>query len=579
MDSRNLDRKFERKNIVNIQKLEAEVGAIYDKNGKIIAYELSRYKIKNPESFTWKTHKAYKKRVGAVIGGMNHDLTDVIEKRMVNGWSIANQKNNILASQYLRQFAIDNKQFPNYFNSNLNAMSEWINRSINGLTISENIWKQGDQIMEMLEGYVGSGIMEGKSSIKLAGELKQFLKDPKKVLKPGMGKYKSPYQNALRLARTETNMAYRASDMMRYRQLDFVVGYNVQLSAQHPVWDICDEMKGRYPKSFQFVGWHPNCFCYVTSILLEQDKFKQYLKDGNIPGSSYVIGLSGNKVKYIKNVAPKLNKYKNPPYWYKNNQALIAMTTAPKTAVYNNPLFPKDFPDLDKATQKKTGLTTPIPKAKPAPKTEKIPDTPLSKRWDKDPTPVKDEGLQKMYKVFDKDPKSKESFGWYKAAHPDIPLPNQAPNLKGYTAGEHRRINKHLRGIQKSTDDEFLQGINGIVDEFNKFPNWEGTTFRGMDLIGNGDAMKKFLKYKPGDLFVDQGFMSTSVCPTQAFSGNIKIRVEGRSGKFIGQYSEFKGEREVLFNPGSKWRIKEIDIDRDYGDLYSSNIWMTIAEL
>lgn len=82
------------------------------------------------------------------------------------------------------------------------------------------------------------------------------------VFHPGRGVYRSSYKNARRLAATETNIAYMTADYERWQQLDFVVGIEIKLSNNHtlngvPFTDICDDLKGRYPKDFKFTGWHP----------------------------------------------------------------------------------------------------------------------------------------------------------------------------------------------------------------------------------------------------------------------------------------------------------------------------------
>jgi hypothetical protein len=87
--------------------------------------------------------------------------------------------------------------------------------------------------------------------------------------------YRSSYKNAVRLARTENNMAYRSSDHERWQQLDFVVGVEIRLSNNHPVSDICDELKGKYPKDFTFTGWHPQCRCHAVSILKTPEELAQ----------------------------------------------------------------------------------------------------------------------------------------------------------------------------------------------------------------------------------------------------------------------------------------------------------------
>ena len=99
---------------------------------------------------------------------------------------------------------------------------------------------------------------------------------------PGQGVYRSSYKNARRLTATETNMAYETSDYERWQQLDFVVGIEVKLSGNHTCLggdgkphefkDICDELAGKYPKTFKFTGWHPQCRCIAISILKTQEE-------------------------------------------------------------------------------------------------------------------------------------------------------------------------------------------------------------------------------------------------------------------------------------------------------------------
>lgn len=36
---------------------------------------------------------------------------------------------------------------------------------------------------------------------------------------------------------------------------------------------MCDRLTGRYPKTFKFKGWHPQCMCYATPILMDEETF------------------------------------------------------------------------------------------------------------------------------------------------------------------------------------------------------------------------------------------------------------------------------------------------------------------
>lgn len=101
----------------------------------------------------------------------------------------------------------------------------------------------------------------------------------------GRGVYRSSYKNAMRLARTETNMAYRAADCERWKSMEFVRGFRVVLSKNHPCDDICNDLsakdendtsgRGEYPKGFMFKGWHPHCYCYCVPLLCTEDELFQ----------------------------------------------------------------------------------------------------------------------------------------------------------------------------------------------------------------------------------------------------------------------------------------------------------------
>lgn len=38
---------------------------------------------------------------------------------------------------------------------------------------------------------------------------------------------------------------------------------------------MCDRLTGRYPKTFKFKGWHPQCMCYATPILMDEETFDE----------------------------------------------------------------------------------------------------------------------------------------------------------------------------------------------------------------------------------------------------------------------------------------------------------------
>ena len=153
----------------------------------------------------------------------------------------------------------------------------------------------------------------------------------------GQGVYRSSYMNARRLAATETNIAYRTADHERVQRFDFVVGIEVHLSNNHnckgvpngEFVDICDQLQGRYPKDFKFVGWHPHCRCFTTTIHKTPEEFEadqQRILQGEEPSAESV-----NTVKdvpqgfkdWVEDNEERIARTKSLPYFLRDNGKVV----------------------------------------------------------------------------------------------------------------------------------------------------------------------------------------------------------------------------------------------------------------
>lgn len=123
-------------------------------------------------------------------------------------------------------------------------------------------------------------------------------------------------------------MTYRRADHERWQQMDFVLGIKIELSNQHPVTDICDFVQGDYPKDFVFDGWHPQCFCYATPILISEDEMAKVSEafargETYIPKGKPVTDTPKGFKKWVKDHKEQIQGAKNPPYWVRNNKAVV----------------------------------------------------------------------------------------------------------------------------------------------------------------------------------------------------------------------------------------------------------------
>lgn len=189
-------------------------------------------------------------------------------------------------------------------------------------------------------------LRDGTPANRLVTDLKQYLKYPDKLFRrvrdehgqlqlskrakefhPGHGVYRSSYKNARRLAVTETNMAYHKADNERWRQLDFVLGYEVQVSGTNSnVCPLCMELAGKYPKEFEFVGWHPHCRCHAVPIMEDIDSFQArqdaLLRGERIPATGQVTAPPKNFTDHLANNSDRLQRASKAgtlPYFVRDN--------------------------------------------------------------------------------------------------------------------------------------------------------------------------------------------------------------------------------------------------------------------
>lgn len=226
------------------------------------------------------------------------------------------------------------------------AVQQIANRIVGGMNLSERIWHISDSFYKEIETALDIALRDGTPADRLATELKQYLRHPDKLFRrvrdehgqlrlskaaqayhPGQGIYRSSFRNARRLAVTETNMAYHAADHERWQALDFVLGYEVQVSGTNPnVCPLCMELAGKYPKEFKFVGWHPHCRCHALPILEKPQAFKArqqaLLRGKRIPPVGAVKEPPKNFTDHLKNNTDRIASAQRNgtlPYYLRDN--------------------------------------------------------------------------------------------------------------------------------------------------------------------------------------------------------------------------------------------------------------------
>lgn len=362
----------------------AEVRAIYlEALGEIINL-VKGTELEDGKPFSFSEY-GYSEEVTPILRNMYSRTYQAIRGGVQKEWILSNEHNDELVKSIFGASSIEDHHFARYFLRNKEAMDAFFARKTGeeGLSLSQKVWKYNGMFKEELENALDLAIGEGTPANRLATKIKGYLQEPDKFYRrfrvkigedengnpiygriwkrriwdkesesykwvnddpkkyhPGQGVYRSSYRNAQRLARTETNIAYREADFTRWQQLDFVVGVEIKLSNNHPVWDICDDLKGVYPKGFKWVGWHPNCRCYMVPVLAKEEELDQMLDkilNGEDPGSvvtdspkdlpdQFQTWVKDNEERYAKAEAKG-----TLPYFIRDNKKAVEQILNPLT--------------------------------------------------------------------------------------------------------------------------------------------------------------------------------------------------------------------------------------------------------
>lgn len=359
----------------------AEVRAIYQEALGNIINLVKGTELEDNTPFSFSEY-GYSEEVTPIFRNMYSRTYQAIRTGVEKEWILSNENNDKLVKAVFGESSIEDNHFARLFMRNKEAMDAFFARTTEGLNLSQKVWKYTSMYKEELEKTLDLAIGEGTPANRLATKIQTYLQDPDrwyrrfrvkigededgkpiygrvwkrriwdaaensykwiddnpKKYHPGKGVYRSSYRNAQRLARTETNMAYRTADYVRWAELDFVVGIEIKLSNNHPVSDICDDLKGVYPKTFKWTGWHPNCRCYQVPVLAPEDKMDEMLDkilDGEDPGDVEAPNeqkeMPDDFTKWVKANEQRITDAKETlPYFIKDNKEAVEEILHPLT--------------------------------------------------------------------------------------------------------------------------------------------------------------------------------------------------------------------------------------------------------
>lgn len=193
-------------------------------------------------------------------------ITPTLEASMAEAGVAAAEAESVLNRHLLREVSAEEARIAN---AGMQAWAEHtvdnlISRTENGISLSRQVYRTRAWSNGLLNRRINSGIALGYDTRELAASVRSLI-DPN--VRGGVS-YASR-----RLARTEINNAFHRSYERLTETQPWVLGYEWHLSSSHPKPDPCDELVGQHAKGALPAKPHPQCLCYVTSLLPTRDQF------------------------------------------------------------------------------------------------------------------------------------------------------------------------------------------------------------------------------------------------------------------------------------------------------------------
>ena len=543
------------------KQLYALYGSTYEAALKLTEV---RRAIEAGATFTWKANPAAERKLNQYLSDLANKSGIIIKNGIISSW---NKGETNSKPQVLRAFG-DAPSLRSEANDICDAAIKahrakgatghaFANASRGGMNLSTRVWNLTQQAKKDLETAIQNGVLEGKSPEEVSRSIRGYLNKPASLYRrvrnketgnlelsdaakknhPGQGVYRSAFMNARRLAVTEMNAAFRRAEWESYQNNPLIIGYEIRLSNNHttlvkgrrvPLTDICDRLAGRYPKTFLWTGWHPQCRCEMVPILISENDFRARIRARR---AGTLKDWKPSKGQTVAEVPKALND------WVAKNQERAKGWA-------NLPYFVRDNKDSIGTLQVNTYTAA----------------------------------ERKFTRALSTGEAMERATQLLSTMYPDIQNTELAA-LHHYTqqGGNYRQLNKQL---EKDDLTDFNAASASLMNKaLDGLPKYRGTVYRGAIM-----KRKDYERIYAGKDEVKHAiFTSTTKTPAVAWrfasyrdmkktEVRVLFEIQSRSGRDKSGKSEFNGpftaedQREVLFTNGTRFKIVSNKVDL-FGDI------------
>lgn len=251
--------------------------------------------------FSFSDYPQIGKQVSRITDGLDEGINSIITGAAAAEWSQGEKYvNDLIQKVSISQGQSSTLMALALAKKNDSAAKAFIKRDLGSTSVMQKV--RTIAYRHKIETEIALSISNGRSAEETAKLVMKYINNRQELFKTFKSQHGSPrlsratkhyyssvgptngsYYDALRLVRTEVNMAFRNAEIESFRDKDWIVGYHVHRSAIPYDCDVCDALVGDYPKWFNYSGGHPNCRCYITAITYTEDEMEEYFANGMKP--------------------------------------------------------------------------------------------------------------------------------------------------------------------------------------------------------------------------------------------------------------------------------------------------------
>lgn len=288
-----------------------------------IVSTLTDYDPSSGKPFRFKDYPITKSSIDQLMRMFNLSTRGSIYSGVSEEWDKSNSVQDLMANDVLKAYGVSRNSdaAKEYYRKNQQEMKDFRRHKDKNGTVAQKVWNQTYNLKRELEYAISTAYEPGMGAAELGRKVSMYMHDFQRLRADYKRKFGKDVEcqnckwRTVRLVRSEANMAYRAAEQERWRQMDYVIGYEIKLSHKHPKPDMCDELVGIYPIWFKWLGWHALCMCYCIPITKTDDERNNLNFSLSELPFNLKIWMLNNKERLLR------AKHRNTlPYWITDNE-------------------------------------------------------------------------------------------------------------------------------------------------------------------------------------------------------------------------------------------------------------------